>query len=286
MSQPHPDPDTLRADLLERWQRAAPGWGLRADRIRAFGMAVSEKLIDAIAPQPGDRVLELAAGPGDTGFLVAELIRPAGTLLSSDASEPMLDVARARAKQLAIDNVEFKRLELEWIDEPAASVDAIICRWGLMFAVDVEAALREMRRVLKPGGRIALAVWDAPEHNPWATAPTKVLVKLGHVEPPDPTAPGMFALADADRLRQLFGDAGFTDVIVESVDIQPQYDSVQAYIDETRDLSGPFREVLDRLSADDAAAAAAAIEAEAAPFTGSDGSLRFRGRSLVAAASA
>src|SRR5947199_5705401 len=98
-------------------------------------MPVSRWMADAVRPQPGLRVLELAAGAGDTGFLAAELIRPGGTLICSDAAETMLEVARGRAAELGIDNVEFKRIELGWIDLETASVDRILCKWGVMLTV-------------------------------------------------------------------------------------------------------------------------------------------------------
>ena len=134
------DPDAVRAEMLERWGRAAAGWGKRAKSVRAFGLPVSAWMLDHAGLQPGLRVLELAAGPGETGFLAAELIRPGGSLVCSDATDEMLEVARARAEELGIENVEFKRIELEWIDLDTASVDAVLCKWGLMFAVDPEAA--------------------------------------------------------------------------------------------------------------------------------------------------
>ena len=94
----------------------------------------------------------------------------------------------------------------------------MLCKWGLMFAVDPEAALREMRRVLRPGGRVALAVWDEPPANPWATITTRALVELGHATEPDPDAPGMFALAPPGRLQEVLEAAGFLEVVVESVE--------------------------------------------------------------------
>jgi ubiquinone/menaquinone biosynthesis C-methylase UbiE len=230
--------------------------------------------------------LELAAGPGDTGFLAAELIHPGGTLICSDAAEAMLGVARARARELGSRNVEFKRLELEWIDLPTASVDAVLCRWGLMLSVDPGAALQEARRVLRPGGRIALAVWDRPERNPWATIPQRTLLELGHTPAPDPNAPGMFALADAARLQEMLESAGFVEVLVERLELGRAYGGVEEFIEETSDLSRFFAEATQALSDEERAAVAERIRALAEPFTAADGSVRLPGRSLVAAASA
>src|SRR5436309_680884 len=129
------DPESTRAELLEGWAQAAAGWGRRADLVRETGMPVSAWMIERLALEPGLTVLELAAGPGDTGFLAAELITPGGTLICSDGAEEMLEVARARAQHQDITNVEFRRLQLEWIDLKTASVDALLCRWGLMLVV-------------------------------------------------------------------------------------------------------------------------------------------------------
>ena len=99
--------DAARAEQLESWERAAVVWGKRADEVRAFGMPVSEWLIDRLELQPGQELLELAAGPGDTGFLAAELIAPGGALISSDAAEGMLDVARGRAAAMSSSRVRI-----------------------------------------------------------------------------------------------------------------------------------------------------------------------------------
>ena len=280
------DPDAVRAEMLERWGRAAAGWGKRAQRVREFGMPVSVWMLDHAGLQPGLRVLELAAGPGETGFLAAELVRPGGLLVCTDATDEMLEVARVRAAELGIDNVEFRRIELEWIDMDTASVDVVLCKWGLMFAVDPEAALREVRRVLRPGGRVALAVWDEPPVNPWATITTRALVELGHTTQPDPDAPGMFALALPERLRDLLEAAGFLEVVVESIEPPRAFDSVEAYIAETDDLSSMFGDVFDSLSDEQRAEVLARVTELAEPYVGADGMLRFPARSLVAAAEA
>jgi SAM-dependent methyltransferase len=280
------DPDTLRAQMLERWELAASGWGKRAEDVRDHGMPVSLWLIEHLALQPGQRLLELAAGPGDTGFLAAELITPGGTLISSDGADAMLELARNRAEKLGIHNVEFKSLQLEWIDLPTASVDAVLCRWGLMLSVDPAAAAREMRRVLRPGGRVAVAVWADAAENPWATIPTGALLELGLMEPPDPTQPGMFTLARPEVLSELLEAAGFVDVVVEPVTVHRQYSDVDAFIAETSDLSGMFVRALADASEPQRAAVREAIAERAKPFVSGDGTISLPGKSLGAAANA
>jgi SAM-dependent methyltransferase len=281
-----PDPDALRAEILERWGRAAAGWSKRAQSVREFGLPVSAWMLDHVGLQPGLRVLELAAGPGETGFLAAELIRPGGSLVCSDATDEMLDVARARAQELGLENVEFKRIELEWIDLDTASVDVVLCKWGLMFSIDPEAALREMRRVLRPGGRVALAVWDGPPVNTWATITTRALVELGHTTQPDPDAPGMFALAPPGRLRGVLEAGGFLDVLLDAVEPPRAFAGVDDFIAETDDLSSMFGEVFDPLSDEQRAAVVARVAELAEPYAGADGVLRLPARTLVAAAEA
>lgn len=279
------DPEKFRAQMMERWQQGAAGWGRRADAIQEFGLPVSVWMIEQLRLQPGQRVLELACGPGDTGFLAAEQVRPGGMVIETDASEAMLGVAKGRARDLGATNVEFRRMELEWLDLPTASVDAVLCRWGLMFALDPAAAAQEIRRVLRPGGRLSLAVWDVPEANPWATIPTRALVELGHVEPPDPSQPGMFALADADRLGGLLESAGLTEVLVDTVALARRERDVDDYLKGTLDLSQPFAEVREGLSAEEWRAVEERVAALAGAFA-NDGGLEFPARALVVAASA
>jgi len=275
-----------RQEMRERWERGAAGWSRRADSVQEFGMRVSVWMVEHLDLQPGARVLDLAAGPGDTGFLAAELVKPGGMLISSDASRAMLGVASGRARDLGVTNVEFKQLELEWIDLPTASVDDVLCRWGLMFALDPSAALQECRRVVRPGGRIAVAVWDRPEHNPWASVATRALIELGHVEPPDPDAPGMFALADAARLRDLLEDAGFVEVIVEGVELTRASPSVDAFVEETLDLNAHLADLKRQLPVAEWDEVKDRIRVISQAFADTAGGLRFPGRSLVAAASA
>jgi ubiquinone/menaquinone biosynthesis C-methylase UbiE len=130
------EPDEFRARSRERWGGAAAGWERRREAMQASAAIVSTWLVDHVDPQPGQTILELAAGPGDTGLMAAGLVGPSGKLISTDASEEMLDVARRRAEELGLANVEFKAMEGEWIDLSTATVDGVLCRWGYMLMLD------------------------------------------------------------------------------------------------------------------------------------------------------
>jgi SAM-dependent methyltransferase len=254
--------------------------------LREFGAPVSHWLIDAIVPQPGQRVLELAAGLGETGLLAAELVAPIGGAIVSDQAEAMLEGARARAGELGLSNVEFQVLNAEWIDLPVASVDAVLCRWGYMLMADPSAALAETRRVLRPGGRVALAVWDAVERNPWALLFAQELIERGLTVPPAPGTPGPFALASPERVSEMLAQAGFADVSVEALDLRRVHASFEELWDSTLDLARGFHDAVLARPASEIAEIQASLGERFAPYTAADGTLEIPARTLVASARA
>ena len=280
------DPSEFRRESLERWERAAPGWGRHRAVMQHAAQPVSTWMIDAIAPQPGHRVLELAAGPGDTGLLAAELIAPGGVLISSDSSAAMVEQARARAAELGIANVEFTTIDAEWIDLPTASLDGVLCRWGYMLLADPATALGETRRVLRPGGRVALAAWTNPADNPWISIARQELAKISSLPPPDPEEPGMFAFGEPERIEALLDDAGFTEVQIEQVDIVFAYENLDAWWDTQLELSATLGELVGALTPAQRDDLRDAIDARLAEFVADDGSAALPGRTHVAAATA
>lgn len=211
----------------DRWARAAQGWEDRADWFRAATMPVSTWMIDAIQPQPGQTILDLAAGIGDTGFLAAELIQPGGRLISADFVPEMLSAAQRRAERLNITNVRFRQMDANVpLDQPAASLDAVLCRWGYMLLKDGEAALRETRRILKQDGRVALAAWAGPEDNTWSSIPTRILTERGLLEAEPKGAPGQFAWAEPGAIAEHLESAGFVDYRVESVNFSFRFSDI------------------------------------------------------------
>ena len=270
-------PDEQRRDCLAQWDGAAGGWAKAQAWMRALTAGVSHWLVDALELQPGQRVLELAAGAGETGFLAAELIAPGGTLICSDQSQAMIDVARDRAAELGLQNVEFRLINAESIDLPVASVDAVICRWGYMLMVDPQAALSETRRVLGTGGRVAMACWAELAANPWFALPREVLVAHGLLDPPDPGAPGPFALSDPDHLRELLEQAGFTEIEIDAIDLDFDAGNFEAWWEMQIDIS-PWGATVR--------AAGSELRAELAAEVAERLSSEVTGRTLVAVASA
>jgi ubiquinone/menaquinone biosynthesis C-methylase UbiE len=228
-----PDPFKLAGMELamkERWRRAAAGWEKRADWFREQTMPVSAWMVEAIAPQPGQTILDLAAGIGDTGFLAAELLKPGGTLVTADFSPDMLSAAQRRAEQLGIANVRFRQMDANLpLDQPAATLDGVLCRWGYMLLNDGEDALRETRRILKPGAAVALAAWTGPEENRWSTATSEILRRRGLIDPPDPNAPGQFAWAAPGAVQEHMEAAGFVEPRVERLPFPVRYANVDEW---------------------------------------------------------
>ena len=276
--------EEYRRTALESWQAMAAGWERRREEIEQVTLPVSEWMVQALDPQPGDTVLELAAGPGGTGFAAAALLGEQGRLISSDFSSEMVEVARRRADELGLANVEHRVMDAEEMSLEDDSVDSVLCRFGFMLMPDPGAALVEARRVLRQGGRLALAVWSSAADNPWVAIAGRILAERGLSPPPEPGAPGMFVLADEARLRELLEGAGFSVQRVERAPVLFEYDDVDHYIVRTTDLGGMFSRIWSDASEEDRDAIKLRLAEDFAPFA-VGGGYELPGIAVVAAAS-
>ena len=275
--------DEYREASYAIWRDMAVGWERDRRWMWEMSRPVSEGMLETLRPQPGQTILEVAAGAGDTGFAAARAIGPEGRLISTDFAPEMVDAARRESERLGLDNVEHRQMDAERMDLDDDSVDGVLCRWGYMLMADPAAALAETRRVLRPGGRLSISVWGDPERNPWATIPTQALREHTGAPPANIHDPGIFAMADPARARALLGGAGFAEARFEEVEVLYRFEDFDGYWRFVTDLAGAIAVVLRALPDEDREAIRAAV-ADATREFRADAGLELPGVALNAAA--
>ncbi len=238
-----------REHVHRLWAALAPQWAAHAE-VDAMGVQITERLIELAAPRPGAEILELACGAGGLGLALAPLVAPGGQVVLSDVAPGMVSAAEARARARGLLGVSTRVLDMEQIECADASLDAVVCREGLMFAVHPATACHEIQRVLRPGGRLAAAVWGAREDNPWlGLLVAEVEREVGHPVPP-PGMPGPFALGDSNRLAELLVGTGLTDVSVTPLDLTVNEGDFATFWAMRTALAGPLALLLARMEPD------------------------------------
>ena len=249
---------------------AAGGW-LRgaAARGRALG-PVTELMLELAGVTVGSRVLDLGAGTGDQTLLAAQRVGPGGAVLATDISAAMLDLARQAARAAGLRNVRTRVMDAQHLELASGSFDAAIARCSLQFVPDVQRALAEVRRVLKPGGRLAAVVFSAVGKNPYRAAPQAIASRLAGRQFPEP-GPGQWALNDPAALVEAYQRAGFREVDVRPVPFVYRFPSLADALRNLAEAQPLLVKLLDELSEADRAAAWAEIERTLQPFVGRDG---------------
>jgi SAM-dependent methyltransferase len=264
--------DALRQAMYEVAEAIAPSWERRRAEVEQASAPVREWMLRELRPQAGDTVLELAAGVGETGFGAAAIVGETGRLITTDFSPAMLEAARRRGAELGVANVDYRVMDAERIGLADDSVDGVLCRFGYMLMADPAAALEQTRRVLRPGGRLALAVWGPLERNPFFATAGISLARRGHLDPPEPPpAPGPFSLASAERSEALLRAGGFAEIRTEEVPVRFAVPDVEEYLSLIADTAGPLGLALRGLAVADRAAVAADVEDSLGRFATEDG---------------
>ena len=278
------DAQELGERQQEMWRRGAEGWDRRQQTLREKTAPVARWLVNVIDPRAGERVLELAAGPGETGLIAAQRLGPDGRLISTDQAPEMVAIARRRAAELGLENVDFDVIDAQQMELEPGSFDAVLCRWGYMLMADPDEALRRTRRVLKQGGRLAMATWDRPDRNLWMSAPVIALVSEGMMPPPNPGDPSPFAMPDPGDIERRLRAAGFSSARAELITFPQTYASFEAYWEETIDMSAPILGAVEGLQPDEVAKVRAKTQETLSQFTSQDGRIEAPANAVVAAA--
>jgi ubiquinone/menaquinone biosynthesis C-methylase UbiE len=271
-----PTAQQIRQRVHAMWGVVAESWGEHADHVEQRSQVVTRLLIDAVAPAPGDEVLELACGAGGLGLAIADRVSPGGRVILSDVAPEMVAIAAARAARrdtagAASPEIHAQVVDLEQIDLPDASFDIVLCREGLMFALDPAQAANEIARVLRPGGRVAVAVWGPRNRNPWLGVLADAVQEHTGSPVPPPGVPGPFSLGTDGALASTLAGAGLEQVAVEQVAVPTHDPSFEDYWQLRTDLAGPLKRLLEGMPQQDRAAIQQTVRARLSPYQTSNG---------------
>jgi SAM-dependent methyltransferase len=261
----------------------AARWDRRRDLLWGSTRAVSEWLVARLDPQPGQTILELAAGTGETGFLAAARLGDEGRLISSDRSPNMVEAARRTAERLGLTNVEFRVLDAEQLELENASVDGILSRFGYLLKGQPPVALHEARRVLRPGGRLAFSVWAARAQNAWMTVPVEVMAELGFLDAGGQGARDPLEGRSLESVSAALDEAGFSSSSIMEMPAGYRFADADQLWTFVSELRGSVALALEGLGDEERRRVRAAVEARAGRTD--DGGYELGGTSLNVVAS-
>ena len=254
----------LSHDKADQWGRG------KQRRDAAFGPA-TEQMLELVGLSTGDRVLDVAAGTGDSSLMAARRVGPSGHVLAVDISANMLKGAGESAQEAGLTNFDTRVMNAEKLELEASSFDAVICRIALMLFPDPLKALTEMHRVVSPGGKVAVMVFSTAEKNPYHALPLAIVRRLGKIPSTATGKPGMFALGGPGVLEDTYKQAGFRDVAAQAVSILWTRASTSDAITVYKDSYAVLKDNMAKLSEADRELAWKQIEQELGQFGGPNG---------------
>ncbi len=236
-------------DTLREWRESAQYWEKHAPTLRTIFAPITSALIKEAGIVEGQKLLDLAAGPGEPSLTIAEVVGPTGSVTCTDAIGEMVRAAESEARRRGLTNISFHQCTADLLPFDSNSFDAVVSRLGVMFFPDPFAALREMLRVTKPDGSLALVVWDKSESNPFLHIITAVISRYVETPPADPDAPGAFRFAERGKLVRILTDTGATEVRERLFKFHIKAPiSPQEFWELRSETSGTLREKLTTLS--------------------------------------
>jgi len=239
----HDDVDTFRDAQRATWNSVSHAWQRWWPTFEAGAQSLSNRLVEGCAANCGDRVLDVATGIGEPALTAARVVGPTGSVVATDLAPEMLAIAEQRAAAAGLDNVTFVEADAEQLALPGL-FDAATVRWGLMLMRDPVAAARSIHRALRPGARLAAAVWGPPSSAPFLALPAAAARATVDLPPADPDAPGPFRLDTPDKLSEVLGAAGFVSIRTEPMTVSMRFADAGAYTAFVRELSTAMRKLL------------------------------------------
>ena len=241
--------EEIREQQKAAWNKFSPGWKKWDDLTMDFLNPMGDEIIRLINPKGADVVLDIAAGTGEPGLTIANMLKD-GKVIITDLSEDMLEIARENATKRGIKNIETRACDVCELPFADNTFDAISCRFGFMFFPDMQMAAKEMVRVLKPGGRIATSVWNVPEKNFWVTAIMGTINRNMELPAPPPGSPGMFRCAKDGFISDLFSQAGLKNISQKEIAGKLNSKTTDVYWNMMTEVGAPIVAALSK--ADDA----------------------------------
>lgn len=249
MAEQQPSFDAAKYKNAQRaqWNKDGAAWRRWNPTLDRWYGDVTRQMLDLARIQPGQRILDIAAGAGEPAVSAAERVGPDGYVLATDISERIVELARQVALERGLKQVETRAMDGEKLELPDASFDAVLCRLGLMYMPHPVTALREWRRALRPGGRVAVVVFSTPDRNSWGAMPASIIRRRAQVPPPVAGQPGPFSLGDPGVLEGAFRQAGFADPEVGAVPVPHRAASAAEYVRVAREAFGAFNAMMGHM---------------------------------------
>ena len=237
--------EQIREQQRASWNKFSSGWKKWDALMMDFMLPVGDEIIKSLHLKEDNTVLDIAAGTGEPGLTIAALLKN-GKVVLTDLAEDMLEIANENATLRGIKNIETLICDVSELPFPDNSFDAISCRFGFMFFPDMLLAAKEMARVLKPGGRIATAVWDVPEKNFWITATMGTINKNMNLQPPPSGSPGIFRCAQDQLIADLFRQVGLQNVNQKAVAGKLKSNTAEVYWNVMTEVAAPIVAALSK----------------------------------------
>jgi SAM-dependent methyltransferase len=280
------DATEFRERQRQDWNTASTGWHDWQEQIDRDTRRISERLVELAGIKAGDRVLDIACGYGEPSLTAAKVVGPGGSVVATDISSQMLACGRDRAAAAGVENIDFVESDAASLDFPQGSFDAAVSRWGIIFDPDGEGAAARIRTFLGDGGKFAISSWGPPDRVPMLGVPMGTVMTRLDVPPPPPGTPGPLSRPTPEAISAILEGGGFSDVQVEEVELDFEYDSPEEFTRFIREIAPPVSKLMASHPPEVRDETWAAITEAVRAHAGDDGKVRMKNLALVAAGAA